>query len=71
MSGVFFLYFTACVAAAPDTCESQRLPLEVASPALCLGIAQMELARWIGDHPTYRITAWRCGAPVRGSGTRI
>ncbi|GEP00802.1 hypothetical protein GCM10007887_19700 [Methylobacterium haplocladii] len=71
MSGVFFLYFTACVSSAPDTCETQRLPLEVADAESCLVVAQPNLARWVEGHPTYRITAWRCGSPPRGASTRI
>ena len=67
----FLLYFTACVAAAPDTCEAGRLILDVADASACASIAQPNLARWIAAHPAYRITGWRCGAPVRASGTRI
>ena len=71
MAGVFFLYFTACVANAPDTCEGQRLALDVADAVSCQHAAQPQLAQWIAGHPSYRITAWRCGSPPRGSGTRI
>ena len=73
MTGFFMLYFTACMANAPDTCESQRLPLDVASPRACLRVAQPQLARWVESHPNYRVTAYRCGAPPNGigPGTRI
>ena len=70
MAGVI-LYFTACVASAPDTCEAGRLILDVADAPACASVAQPNLALWIAAHPTYRITGWRCGAPVRQSGTRI
>lgn len=71
MGGFFFLYFTACMATAPDTCEARRLPLDVADATACAHVAQPQLARWIGTHPEYRITAWRCGSPPRDLGTRI
>jgi hypothetical protein len=71
MSGVFFLYFTVCLTRAPDTCESRKLTLDVEDAPACLHVAQPQLARWIGSHPEFRITAWRCGAPPRDHGTRI
>lgn len=71
MTRFFFLYFTACVASAPDTCESQRLRLDVADAESCLQVAQPKLARWVEEHPSYRIAAWRCGAPPRSPGIRI
>ncbi|WP_407524516.1 hypothetical protein [Methylobacterium oryzisoli] len=67
----FFLYFTACLAASPDTCELRRLLLDVEEPRLCLRIAQPQLARWIGSHPEYRVIEWRCGAPPRDRGRRV
>lgn len=71
MTGVFFLYFTACMTNALDTCESRRLALDVDDARRCLHVAQPQLAQWIGLHPDYRITAWRCGSPPRELGTRI
>ncbi|MCC0805949.1 hypothetical protein FPV16_06880 [Methylobacterium sp. W2] len=71
MAGFFFLYFTACMANAPETCESKRLPLDVVDARGCIRVAQPQLARWIDTHPDYRITAWRCGSPPRDLGTRI
>ncbi|GJD48469.1 hypothetical protein OPKNFCMD_1190 [Methylobacterium crusticola] len=67
----FFLYFTACLAAAPETCEAHRLLLDVAGPRACLRVAQPQLARWLGEHPEYRVTEWRCGAPLRDRGRRV
>ncbi|WP_336486341.1 hypothetical protein [Methylobacterium nigriterrae] len=71
MTGFVFLYFTACMASAPDTCDAKRMPLDVGDTGACLHVAQPQLARWIGEHPQYRVTAWRCGAPPRDLGTRI
>ncbi|MDB5646244.1 hypothetical protein [Methylobacterium sp.] len=71
MTGVFFLYFTACLTRAPDTCESRKLALDVEDATACLHVAQPQLAGWIGTHPEFRITAWRCGAPPRDLGIRI
>ncbi|ACL61167.1 hypothetical protein [Methylobacterium nodulans] len=67
----FFLYFTACLAGAPESCEMRRLPLDVDEARICLRLAQPQLARWIGSHPEYRITEWRCGAPPRDRGRRV
>ncbi len=74
MTGFFMLYFTACMVNASDTCETQRLPLDVTSARGCLRVAQPQMARWVEGHPNYRIAAWRCGAaPTTGPafGTRI
>lgn len=73
MPGFFFLYFTACLQGAPDTCETQRVQLDVSTARGCVRAAQPEMARWVEDHPTYRIKAYRCGAPPGdvGPGTRI
>ena len=73
VTSFFFLYFTACMVNAPDTCDSKRMPLDVATPRGCLRVAQPQLAVWVEAHPQYRIRAFRCGAPVGdiGPGTRI
>lgn len=67
----FFLYFTACLAGAPDTCKMRRLLLDVGGARACQRVAQPQLARWIGSHPEYRVTEWRCGAPPRDRGQRV
>lgn len=54
------LTLTVCLIAAPDRCETREAALFEIVTA-CLMAAQSEAARWIGDHPAYRLAAWRCG----------
>ena len=54
------LTLTVCLMAAPDRCETREAALFEIVTA-CLMAAQSEAARWIGDHPAYRLAAWRCG----------
>lgn len=73
VTGFFFLYFTACMVGAADTCDTKRIPLDVPTARACIRVAQPQLARWVEEHPKYRITAYRCGAPPNDphGGTRI
>ena len=54
------LTLTVCLMAAPDRCETREAALFEIVTA-CLMAAQSEAARWLGDHPAYRLVAWRCG----------
>lgn len=54
------LTLTVCLLAAPDRCEAREAALFQIVTA-CLMAAQTEAARWITDHPAYRLAAWRCG----------
>ena len=54
------LTLTVCLLTAPDRCETREAALFEIVTA-CLMAAQSEAARWIGDHPAYRLAAWRCG----------
>ena len=54
------LTLTVCLLAAPDRCETREAALFEIVTA-CLMAAQSEAARWIGDHPSYRLATWRCG----------
>ena len=54
------LTLTVCLLTAPDRCETREAALFEIVTA-CLMAAQSEAARWIGDHPAYKLAAWRCG----------
>ena len=58
------LTLTVCLLAAPDRCETREAALFQIVTA-CMMAAQTEAARWIGDHPSYRLAAWRCGREER------
>ena len=54
------LTLTVCLLAAPDRCETREAALfEIVTG--CLMAAQTEAARWLADHPAYRLASWRCG----------
>lgn len=56
------LIFTACLLAAPATCERKALTYDEPglTPQLCSMAAQFRLAEWVNGHPKYRVTKWRC-----------
>lgn len=55
------LVFLACLTTTPSDCEEKVIkfmPARVA--ALCMVLAQPELAAWTRTHPDQRIAKWRC-----------
>lgn len=54
------LVFVACLSAAPTTCERRAMQFADLTPAACTMGAQPELARWVGEHPDWRIQRWTC-----------
>lgn len=67
------LYFLACLASSPATCDHLRLtlPEHVDTPQQCLMAAQPSLAAWTLEHPEYRVAKWRCGRPIKDDGRDI
>ena len=55
------LTFVVCLAREPVRCETRALDAPFATPVACLMAAQTEAARWLADHPAYRLDSWRCG----------
>ena len=55
------LTFVVCLAREPAQCETRALDAPFATPVACLMAGQTEAARWIHDHPAYRLDSWRCG----------
>lgn len=56
------LAFVACLSTAPNACEQRSLYYSDISPMACLMGAQPELAKWVDEHPKYRVTRWSCRA---------
>ena len=54
------LLFVVCLLASPDVCEERSMQYLDVSPRSCVLAAQPELARWIGEHPGWRIRRWSC-----------
>lgn len=55
------LVFIACLATAPDHCETKALQFaENISPGRCLMGAQPRLAEWTNTHPNWRVKRWKC-----------
>jgi hypothetical protein len=49
---------------APERCRDLTLTFEAEAEALtpfqCMAYGQGELAKWAGDHPTWKIAKWTC-----------
>ncbi|MCE6958186.1 hypothetical protein LAZ40_03850 [Cereibacter sphaeroides] len=54
------LAFLACLSAMPDACEERSLYYSDLTPMSCLMGAQPELAKWVVEHPRYRVARWSC-----------
>ena len=61
------LILTVCALSAPSQCEEQRLPF-VAQESLmqCMMEAPPYIAAWSDEHPSIRVTRWRCAYPGEG-----
>jgi len=59
------LVMTVCALAHPQACEERRetFSTETVSIVGCMVSAQIYIAKWSGEHPTLRVTRWRCIAP--------
>lgn len=57
------LLMTVCLASAPQDCREVRLNFAAdnTSPMQCMLYGQMEIAKWIEEHPAFQIKKWRCG----------
>lgn len=60
------LAFVVCLSVSPTVCEDRALQFTDVSMTSCAMAAQPELARWIGEHPGWRIHRWTC-QPVGAS----
>ncbi|MCD2471953.1 hypothetical protein LQ948_12095 [Jiella sp. MQZ9-1] len=50
--------------ATPQHCEQQRLTFQARSTrAQCMMLATPYVAKWVGDHPRWKVTEWHCEWP--------
>jgi len=54
------LIITVCLISAPAACHEERHGVVGESLLACITQGQLYAARWIDEHPTYRIVRWRC-----------
>lgn len=63
------LILLACTLALPSSCREYHVVFETAgSLQSCTMQAQPYLARWVGEHPAYRIVRWHCAWPDQEEG---
>jgi hypothetical protein len=57
------LVFAVCMIDQPSRCREVTLNFEGESLTTqqCVMNGQIELAKWVGDHPNWVIQKWRCG----------
>ncbi len=58
------LVVAVCLIGQPSQCKDVVLNFEAdnATPMQCALYGQAEMAKWLAEHPNYRIMKWRCGA---------
>jgi hypothetical protein len=52
-----------CLLDTPSRCKDVTLNFEGdgVTPQQCMMMGQIEMAKWIGEHPQWVIRKWRCG----------
>ncbi|MBX9684010.1 MAG: hypothetical protein K2X41_09505 [Hyphomicrobium sp.] len=57
------LVVAVCMIDQPSHCKDVHLNFEEASvtPHQCLMYGQIEMAKWVGEHPNWIIQNWHCG----------
>jgi hypothetical protein len=54
------LVIVVCLAAEPNICREERMPLDTGSGVLCMTQGQQVAAQWLADHPSWVLRGWRC-----------
>lgn len=54
------LVMTVCLLATPAACREERSEFDAVSLMSCMTQGQFYAARWIDEHPAYRLSRWRC-----------
>ena len=63
------LILLACALANPSSCHEYHVLFQTSgSLQSCMMQAQPYLAQWVGEHPAYRVTRWRCAWPDQEDG---
>lgn len=57
------LVVAVCMIDHPSECKDVNLNFEAdnVTPMQCMMNGQVEMAKWIGEHPNWVIKKWRCG----------
>lgn len=57
------LAFTVCALLSPYNCVARTLNYEAQQVSLqeCILYGQVELSKWVSEHPGWRVERWRCG----------
>jgi hypothetical protein len=61
------LVVAVCLVDEPKRCKDVTLNFEGTSVSAgeCMTTGQIEMAKWIGEHPNWVIQKWRCGTAGR------
>ena len=64
---MFELVFSACLILSTGTCKDIHLTYEGQRVSLmqCALFGQSEMAKWVAEHPGYRVMKFRCDTPRR------
>jgi hypothetical protein len=54
------LVLVVCLSSTPNVCHEERPPVDVSSPMACLVRGEQIAAEWVGEHPKWQLTGWRC-----------
>ena len=57
------LVFTVCLLTSPEKCEERAIQYVDVTPTSCMMNASPYLARWVGQHPGWKVTRWKCESP--------
>jgi hypothetical protein len=65
------IFMSVCLLSSPAECREVTLNYETdaasVTPQQCMMYGQMEMAKWIVDHPGYRIVKWKCSGKLEKS----
>ncbi|MDH6234412.1 hypothetical protein M2281_005030 [Mesorhizobium soli] len=60
------LILTVCLTANPTHCQDEHLYFEsLGSLNQCIVLAQPQIAKWVGEHPTFTVVRWTCAFPKK------
>lgn len=62
------LILVVCLAQQPDICHEETPPVDLASSLSCMVQGQQIAAEWVGDHPKWTVSAWKCRIGPREKG---
>jgi len=60
------LVLLACLVSNPSSCQDVGVVYaENLTPMQCMMQAPPQMAKWVGEHPGWKITKWTCRRPGR------